>query len=641
MHLSIVSIAQPRCRLPILNNPSVFLPESRLLAAMNISDEGRDTRLFLVNVDTLQAEFHSAPDAQWGPYGFVKGSDGHLYVGFFYGRIYRFDLTEKQFRLVADPFAHRERKPLTWGGMASRRGRIYMGVYPTGEFTEYDIASGEAHVVATLPGEPFGVYANQFVELPDGRILGLLYGAHSEIFLYDPSAQRVVLRREMSGTNQASKTRFLCLLDHERVLYSAEHAIKTFNFLRGEWEEDFVSSLPGPLSWPRFHEGRLFAVSSQGEGAFCEVTPDGLREFPTGLHSGNYANSGVHPIGGDVFVGIGDNGLVAKFSLSRGPLATVQLPNETLYGMNICSLRAIPGRNLAVGSHFISSQIFSVDLTSGTTRSSFHKVVSTPGQITCSTHLDGVVYLGAYGGGNILAWNPEEAFAFGKNPRLLCKIGSEQSRPMGLFPDGRFLYTVTRADYGKLGGAISVIDPTDGNCEVYRDFVPTQNPVSFFQWGDLLAGTTEIYGDQGSCAAQAENAVIFVWSTINRTTIRSVVPWPCQTLRALGVSPGGRMIGFGSGKYFVFEIGTGNCVVRDWSGEQPSSGLFLDENRFLTVVPAGHGKNTVTLLDVDTASTTPVAETPPLLRVFERMEDGGILACADGAEIVRLSLHDH
>jgi len=54
--------------------------------------------------------------------------------------------------------------------------------------------------------------------------------------------------------------------------------------------------------------------------------------------------------------------LFARFSLADGSLETVQLGNLTSTGMNINSLRKDPGSNLAVGSHFITSQIFQVDL---------------------------------------------------------------------------------------------------------------------------------------------------------------------------------------------------------------------------------------------------------------------------------------
>lgn len=639
MRLSLHPIARPELRLPIVNNPTIFLEDHRCLAAMNISDEGRDSRIFLVNVDTLESEWHQVPDHQWGPYGFVRGVDGRIYVGFFYGRIYSFDPAEKTFACVADPFAGQTVKRLTWGGGASRAGRVFMGVYPTGEFTDYDITSGQFHTVAPLEGTPFGVYANQFQELPDGRILVLLYGSHGEILIYDPATRRIDERREIVNRAWQSKIRSLCLLDEHRVIYAVDQAVKTFNFQTMDWEEDFLAETPEHLSWIKSCEGRFYAIGS-AEGLVYEIPRSGCRRIETGLHSGNRATGGVHGIGGGRFVCLGDNGQLARFSADGGPVDSGQLDNRSATGMNINSLRKVPGETLAVGSHFISSQIFRVDLATGEFASSLNKVVTVAGQITCSVHLDGVVYLGVYGHALVLAYRPEEPFVFGHNPRLLAKVGHQQNRPMGIFQDGRLLYMVTRAGYGELGGAIAVIDPADGTCEVFRNFVPSQNPVSFFQHGDLLAGTTEVHGDQGSCAAEAEEAVIFVWNTVERRTVRTHVPWPAKNLRALALSPAGAMIGFGSGKFFLFDVGTGECSVSDWDGPEPSSGIFLDARRFLVAIPQSAEKSLVRLLDVSTGTVQTVQESVAL-RFFEMLEPDSVLASADGSEIVRVQVHDH
>lgn len=140
--------------------------------------------------------------------------------------------------------------------------------------------------------------------------------------------------------------------------------------------------------------------------------------------------------------------------------------------MNINSLRKAPGSNLAVGSHFITSQIFQVDLETGVFSSSLNKVVTIAGQITCSVFLDGVVYLGVYGHALVLAYRRGEPFVFDKNPSTLAAVGHGQNRPMGIYSDGFRLYMVTQANYGELGVAITVIEPSDGRREVFHNFFP-------------------------------------------------------------------------------------------------------------------------------------------------------------------------
>lgn len=639
MQLSITPIASPECRLPFVNSPHLFLNGHRCLAAMNISDEGRDSRIFLINVDTLKSESFAVPDGQWGPYGFAEGTDGKLYVGFFYGRIYAFDLATKEFECKADPFANTSVKRLTWGGFASRRGRVYMGVYPTGEFTEYNIASGSFHTIAPLEGTPFGTYAKQFAELPDGRMMVMLYGAHGEILIYNPIRRQIEARREITCHTGQSKHRSLNLLDENRVLYAADGAIKVFNFQSMDWEEDFLSKTTEQLAWIGCIQDTFYGVESE-TGQVYEIRRSGFKPIETGLKHGNRPGGGIHQIAPDLFACLGDNGQFVRFSPTKGHLDSVQVNNRTKNGMNINSLRKDPESNRAIGSHFITSQVFQTDLETGVSQSSLHKVVTIPGQITCSVFLDGVAYLGVYGKALILACRLDQPFLFGENPRLVCKIGYEQNRPMALFADKGLLYTVTRANYGKLGGAMSVIDPSTGTCEVYRDFVPTQNPVSLFKHGALLVGTTEIFGDQGSCQPKVDQAVIFSWDINQRRTQHTCAPWPGKSLRALGLSPNGTMVGFAAGQYFLYQVESQICTVHSWNETEPSSGVFLDASRFLAAIPSTEGKTRILILNVETHCVTRIGETESL-RLFEVLDAEEVLACVKGSLIAKVKLHDH
>jgi len=129
--------------------------------------------------------------------------------------------------------------------------------------------------------------------------------------------------------------------------------------------------------------------------------------------------------------------------------------------------------------------------------------------------------------------------------------------------------------------------------------------------------------------------VIFVWSVAERKTVHSVVPWPGKTLRALAISPAGKLIGFGVEKYFLFDVDERTLTLRDWTEAAPSSGIFLDENRFLMAIPTGEENSKILLLELD-ANTTHTVDDTDALRFFERLETGEILASRNGAEIVKL-----
>lgn len=140
------------------------------MACVNYSDAGHGAALLLVDIDAMTDRKIHLPGDEVGAYAFVRGSDGNLYMGSFDGVIYRYDFDGDEIAEVARPFVGRRG---TWfmGGAASRAGKIYMGVYPTGEFCEYDVAGGSAEVFSPMPEDGTGHYAREFVELPDGTIL--------------------------------------------------------------------------------------------------------------------------------------------------------------------------------------------------------------------------------------------------------------------------------------------------------------------------------------------------------------------------------------------------------------------------------------------------------------------------------------
>ena len=97
------------------------------------------------------------------------------------------DMSSRIFERLTDPLPDRH----IWSGGASRNGKVYMGVYPTGQFCEYDIRTGSCEVYAPMPEGTRGVYVQGFSELPDGRILVGLDGAKPSFVIYNPVSQRI------------------------------------------------------------------------------------------------------------------------------------------------------------------------------------------------------------------------------------------------------------------------------------------------------------------------------------------------------------------------------------------------------------------------------------------------------------------
>jgi hypothetical protein len=124
------------------------------------------------------------------------------------------------------------------------------------------------------------------------------------------------------------------------------------------------------------------------------------------------------------------------------------------------------------------------------------------------------------------------------------------------------------------------------------------------------------------------------------TIVHSVVPWPARSLRALAISPAGILIGFGPEKFFLFDVESGRFSRHDWVGMELSSGIFVDENRFLVAAPEPGGNYAVRLLELPAHTVRSLGESVSL-RFFETLGQDTLLAAADGAGIVKVSIHDY
>ena len=630
MSIRMDDFAQPACRLPIINNPTIYMPDHSLLAAVNYADARKDTRLFLVDVEKLTSTYYPVPDNQHGAYGFTRGADGNLYLGFFGGALYRFDVAARTFARLARPLPDK----LVWGGGASKAGRVYMGVYPTGEFCEYDIASGDCRVLAPLPKENLGFYARGFVELPDGRMLVYIDGARPTVVLYNPASRRTDSTHSL-GLEYGGAT--FCGLDSDRVVFSIKDCVRTFNLRTGQVDGVFLEGLPESFSYLR-RDGNAYLAVGLMHGRIYEFDRSGFRVLKDSLRDNNIPSGGVHHIRDRVFACMGDNGLFTRFDADSGVESHVQVDNESDCGMQIQIIRKQPGAPVVVGSHFINSQIFRLDASSGECVPSRRKIVTPPGQINCATFLNGVCYLGVYTHSLIAAYRPDRPFACNENPRTVAEVGHAQNRPVGIVNDGRFVYMASKADYRTLGGSIAVLDPVTERLEVYRDFVPTHNPTSLFYDGQgRLVGTTQTFGDMRTCPARDAHAVIFLWDTRERKTILTAKPWESDVLSASALSPDGVMIGFAADRYYLFSTRDGSCRTAESPVGAPAGGFFIDNNRFLGCHAKSEGDARLFLLDTRTNKAEDFGPTRGT-RLFERLSETEVLMDYEGYRLRKMDI---
>lgn len=615
MKIRIEDIAQPSCRMPVINTPTIYMPDRGLLAAVNYSDAKKDTNLFLIDVKKMESRKYPVPDEQYGPYGFTRGSDGKLYAGFFGGGIYSFDFETGKFTMRTKPFGDDK---LIWGGGASLKGKIYMGVYPTGEFCEYDIHSGDCNVFSPMPKENLGFYAQDYFELPDGKMLVFISGAKPAILIFNPAKKQIEKICDVAMEDK-NCGRFFSLLDNERVIYSAKNSIKVFNFTKAALDGEFITDIPETFSYIRRFNDSFFAVGLY-LGKIYKFDKNGFSVVKENLKNGNIANGGIHHFRNNKFVCLGDNGLFTKFDTETGKEECLQIQNESSTEMKLQMFRKNPRSNTVVGSHFINSQIFSLDLNTGKSKPSLSKIVTSPGQINCATFLDNACYMGIYGRAIIYKYNPGDDFVFDVNPRPVAVTGNEQNRPVNIINDGKLVYMASKANYNALGGAITVFDPATERFDVHRDFVKTHNPTSMFYHGKgFLVGATQTFGDMKTHIPFDKNAVVFVWDMKQRKTIHTSFPWEAEALSGCALSNEGVLIGFGENKYFLFNANDFSYKVNNFEMQHPSGGIFLSSELFL-----GSSQNILFTLDIKKNILTELRKTKGT-RLFEKISADEIL----------------
>jgi hypothetical protein len=601
-------VAQPLTRLPVINTRTVYIPERSQIALVDYSDLKRDAALFLINVDTMEEEKHLLPEGtNCGHRSLTLADNDTIYVPSTTGELNAFNLNTKTFEQRATLFPG---KTFLIEAYLSQSGKFYIGNYPTALITEYNPQSGEVRKFETIPRDGLGLYSMGFIDLPDGRLLVLTVGGRPGISIFD-SESGAVETIYRGNPEEESRGFFDSALDDDRVLINYRDRLRVFNWRTASFEEDLISGLGEAVRKTlKVGDAHYFSGIFSGDmyrlkdGEITVVKSD----FPNLSKISNF-----HHLGGDEFMGMGDNGLLMRFSLSSDGMVTHQIDNVTDRGMGMQFLDKVPGEDVVVGAHFINAQMFNINLETGTPESSLNKAVPNPGQINCGTTLNGKYYIGSYVGAMISEYDWREPFVPGQNPVPIATIGDEQNRPMSMVNDGSLIYIATLAEYGHLGGAISVLDPKTRDVETYRNFIPDTNPTRTLIWPkrNILVGATMIQGDCGTAEPIAPNAVAFMWDTQERKTVGTWAALESDTLRIIDISPRGVCLGMRGisrcegNEYFLWDVENDKREIREWP--IPGifiGGLFMNHHEFY-----GASEHGLFVLNVETNSYQMLSET--------------------------------
>lgn len=214
-------------------------------------------------------------------------------------------------------------------------------------------------------------------------------------------------------------------------------------------------------------------------------------------------------------------------------------------------------------------------------------------------------YFGFYPGAHIRSVTPQGALT-GAAPTAVCDIPDEQDRPYGMVSGDGKLYAGTMAVYGQNSGALTVIDPATGTCDVHRDVVHDQTIAALTFADHKVIGGSLVWGGLGSTPTQDEaKLVVFDPATSQSHT----VDLPVRGLRAvtgLATAPDGGVWVMAQSWVMRFDPGTEtwsqvhNAFPSVTYGSGPDARISAYDSRLVTapngqIYGAYHGRYLIRL----------------------------------------------
>jgi hypothetical protein len=196
--------------------------------------------------------------------------------------------------------------------------------------------------------------------------------------------------------------------------------------------------------------------------------------------------------------------------------------------LDVHTMCVAPERNLVIGAPFINARFWTLDLTTGQGTDQGRGMPG-GGQINQIVWDAGRhrALMSAYTAAAVTEYDPAEPTHWPTNPRVVASASHEQQmRPRAMVFDRRHAWMATSPCYGRLGGALSRIDPETNEIKVWRNIVPDQtiNALALDLKRRRIYLSSEIYADCESCAPTQTKAQVVAFDmdkldVIQRQTI--------------------------------------------------------------------------------------------------------------------------
>lgn len=490
-----------------------------------------------------------------------------------------------------------------WAVEVATDGSVYIGTHYNGGLYRYSPDDGsfehigrfgnETHVWAMAPG-------------PDGKIYAGTY-PNAKVYEYDPADGQI---KDLGRPEPTEKYVRSMAYDAERnELYvgvgGTRSKVFKMNVEDGTYKELLSGLLPDggeSYAFPygmKFAEDRLFVKFSNGDllvirgedEALEYYNPDGI-----GIHSETVVAVPDQP-GRVMFT---YNGNIYVYDAAS---ASISLVKEVMDGHNFHTGKFVelnhddwPGWTLVASgrgghivyynpatdradilpSHYSGSPILIQSIHAGPDGKMYvagymsgfasydpltGEISETRaiGQIESSAIRDGKLLIGAYAGGRILEYDPNQPWSR-TNPQPLFDLRSHgQDRPFAMVyaEDRDELYVGTVPDTTSLEGALSTYNFATGELDVYSNIIPNQSIVSLVYKDGLVYGGSTIYGGLGTDGPVESEGKLFIFDPETKSKIFETVPVAGRRgVTGLTVGPDGMIWGIAEDHIFTFNPDT-------------------------------------------------------------------------------------
>ncbi|MHB9132168.1 MAG: hypothetical protein ACYDBB_13925 [Armatimonadota bacterium] len=287
-------------------------------------------------------------------------------------------------------------------------------------------------------------------------------------------------------------------------------------------------------AWFARHGNRIFGAERQDTTAAVSVWSLDTGAVTPLCHVPDCSEFNLQVTASGNLVGVNRYGVFSRFNGTTGALELCKPLPTAAVGSVDCICRIDEERLL--GTPFITQRFWEVNLRTGKGYDC-GRAAPGSGEVLETWKLDGKIYMAAYGGGELVEYDPAVHPHYPENPHVVADPPGGM-RPVAKATDGRHLFYACSNEYGKLGSVLTRYDTHTGLATYLPNPLPDQQICTMgydASRNSLLCGTT--YNADCESAVPTSDTCYFVRINAEALAVEATISAPAGTIGAAVVGP--------------------------------------------------------------------------------------------------------